>query len=350
MSVLKQLNCLKVFCLLAFMLFFQFAKTQQNFEELGKFLEKSKDVLGKDYAIAIVKDGKNIFLKNAGEEFTVNTPVPVANATKWLTTAMIMILVDEGKIKLDDKVSQYLPIFGKYMKNYITIRHCLTHQTGLEQHQYKPTGHKVFSSLEEEVNQFASKSEIENSPGDFFIYGSAGLSIAARVCEVVTKKDFKQLMSAKLFKQLQMRNTNYGEGEKSPNPSGGAISTVQDYNAFLTMLLNKGMYKGKLVMKPETIAEMHKLQVEEEKIKYIPEEANGVGKQIGYGVWLLDVNAKGEAITIASPGFYGNWPFIDLCRGYSCVLLSKRLAVEKQKNFLTQLKSIIDENLPTTCN
>jgi len=51
-----------------------------------------------------------------------------------------MTLVDEGKIALDDKVAKYIPDFAKYSKGYITIRHCLSHQTGIEQEQLSLMG------------------------------------------------------------------------------------------------------------------------------------------------------------------------------------------------------------------
>ncbi len=340
-------KCLKVSLALIFMLFFQYSFAQFDSSALLRFLEKNKEVISKDFALIIAKDGNNLFVKNSNEEFKVNTQVPIANASKWFTCAMIMALVDEGKISLDDRVSKYLPIFEKYKKGYITIRHCLTHQTGLEQHQYKPYGHKVFEDLEKEVEQFATKSEIEFNAGEFFSYGSAGLSIAARVCEIVTKKPFTTLMNDKIFKPLQIRATNFGDGSKSPNPSGGAFSTVQDYSTFLTMILNKGIYKGKKVLSEKAINEMHKLQIDVDKVKFTPEWTKGYG--YGYGVWLLETNEKGEATAITSPGFFCQWTLIDLCRGYSCVLFVKNLVYDKRKNFTLEIKSLLDEFFPSTC-
>ncbi|MFX8797496.1 serine hydrolase domain-containing protein, partial [Acinetobacter baumannii] len=80
------------------------------------------------------------------------TVVPIASCSKWLTAALVMVLVDEGKISLDDKVTKYIPEFAKYSKGYITIRHCLSHQTGIEQEPIKLLSilqRKKFPNLEE---------------------------------------------------------------------------------------------------------------------------------------------------------------------------------------------------------
>ena len=100
---------------------------------------------------------------------------------------MVLALVDAGKLSLDDKVSQYIPDFTKYNKSYITIRHCLSHQTGIKQEPIKLAAfllRKKYETLEQEVNEFVSKREIDYNPGEAFFYGNVGMNIAARVCEV----------------------------------------------------------------------------------------------------------------------------------------------------------------------
>jgi CubicO group peptidase (beta-lactamase class C family) len=113
-----------------------------------------------------------------------------------------MTFVDQGKLNLDDKVSTYLPIFATYGKAYFTIRQCLSHLTGIQ----APVGvgnllqKTKFNTLEEEVNAFASKSEIQDNPGVAFHYSNIGLNIAARVLEVISIKQFDQLMAERIFR------------------------------------------------------------------------------------------------------------------------------------------------------
>ncbi len=102
--------CTKVSILFSFMLLFQVGYTQYDFTELSQKLEVNKKVLGNDAVALIYKDGKIIYQKEIGE-FNVKTQAPIASCSKWLTAALVMSFVEQGKISLDDKVSQYLPIF-----------------------------------------------------------------------------------------------------------------------------------------------------------------------------------------------------------------------------------------------
>ena len=82
-----------------------------------------------DAALVLIKDDKVIYRKSFGSH-TADKVVPVASASKWLSGALIMTLVDEGKLSLDDTVSKYLPEFGGEKSN-ITIRHLFSHTSGL---------------------------------------------------------------------------------------------------------------------------------------------------------------------------------------------------------------------------
>jgi len=72
----------------------------------------------------------------------------------------VMSFVDQGTLSLDDKVTKFIPLFGKYMKGYITVRDCLDQMTGLESDPSflkRFSERKQYHSLEEEVNEFATK-------------------------------------------------------------------------------------------------------------------------------------------------------------------------------------------------
>jgi CubicO group peptidase (beta-lactamase class C family) len=101
-------------------------------EELDKVLEEKQNLIGKDYVVLIWKKDDTLVYKKEVGEYKSKTIAPIASCSKWLTAALIMQFVDEGKISLDDPVVKYIPVFEKYMKKYITIRHCLSHMTGIE--------------------------------------------------------------------------------------------------------------------------------------------------------------------------------------------------------------------------
>ena len=220
-------NRICLYCSLfsAFLLFFQFSYAQTDFSNVDALLKQNQKLLGNGVVAMIYKDGKVIYQKELGEDFKAKTQAPIASCSKWLTAALVMIFVDEGKIKLDDPVSKYIPLFDKYMKSYVTIRQCLSHTTGIENEKgglMKILQRKKYASLEEEVNAYAAK-EISNNAGTEFHYGTIGINVAGRVLEVVSKKSFDRLIQDKLLRPLKMRATSFvDEGGNAPNPSGGA--------------------------------------------------------------------------------------------------------------------------------
>ena len=348
MSQKINIYCVIVSLFAAFLLIFQPAKAQYNFTELDQQIERVKKELGGEFTVLLYREGKVIYNKSVGE-FNAKTQAPVAGSSNWLTAAMIMVLAEEGKISLDDRVSKYLPIFSKYSKGYITIRHCLSNLTGIESEPLRITkgsSRSKFSSLEEEVNDFASKKEIASNPGLAFSYSNTGLNIAARVAEVVSRRGFEQIMQEKILRPLQMRNTNFYSPDVV-NPSTGAISTPNDYMNFLSMLLNKGMFNGKRILSEQSIALMHTAQTTTPMISYAPKLA--AGYNYGLGEWIQETDENGYATVVSSPGFVGTWPLIDLCRGYASIVFLKDPLNTEKRSIYEEIKKTIDRQIIANC-
>ncbi len=349
MTYKRALTCLKFSLLACLLLQLQPAYSQYNFNEVDDLIAKNEKSLGGSIVMMIYPDGKIVYKKEIGEEFKMKTQAPVANCSMWLTAALVMTFVDEGKISLDDPVTKYIPIFESYSKRYITIRNCLAHTTGIEADA--PTiktilQKKKFATLEDEVISFA-KREIEKNPGQMFYYSNIGLNIAGRILEIVSKKTFDRLVQERLLRPLKMRNTTfYVDYDQSFNPSSGALSSANDYLTFLTMILNKGMFEGKRILSEKAIAEMQKIQTGDAAVKYVPPVASGYG--YGLGEWIMDADAKGNATAITCPAPYGTWPVVDYCRGYACIFFVKSMT-EQNKSFYQSLKEAIDQQITSTC-
>jgi CubicO group peptidase (beta-lactamase class C family) len=341
--------CIKVISLGVFLLFLQPVFAQNDWSRLDNELKTRQKLLGNDVVMMLWKGDTLVYKKEMGD-FNSKTQAPIANSSKWLTAALVMIFVDEGKISLDDKISKYLPEFERYGKNYITLRLCLSHMTGIEDDGKilkKLFQRKKFPSLEEEVNSFAAR-EIRTNPGQDFWYGNIGPNIAGRVLEVITKKRFDVLIKQKLFNPLSMRRTSFSTLDASAaNPSGGALSTPDDYMQFLVMLLNKGKYKGKQIISEESVNELMQIQTKPELIKYAPEVARGYNYAVGS--WVIE-EKDGKATALASPGLSGTWPMIDLCRGYACLVFVKTPLNDQKADVYKLLKEIIDAGIPAGCN
>ena len=345
--------CRKVSAIAVVMLYFQISFAQYNFKEVEWLLLRPEKDIGKNAVVLVLKDGKQIYKKEIGE-MKANDQVPIASCSKWFTAALVMTLVDEKKISLDDKVCQYLPIFKEYGKAFITIRHCLTHQTGIKQEPISLRSivlRKKYATLADEVNDFASKKEIDYNPGEGFYYGSIGLDIAARICEVVTKKSFVQLTTERLFRPLEMRGTSFAneDFEAAPNPSGGAHSSALDYANFTSMLLNKGVFKEKRILSDSAVSEMMKEQIDNSNIKYAPAVAKGYS--YGLGAWIMSADVNNKSTIVSCPGLFGSFPLIDFCRGYTMVVFTKSLLNEHKKEFYIKLKEAFDTTITSpNCN
>lgn len=340
--------CLKFSAGLVFLLFFHSSQAQYNFGAVDEVLGNKKEQAAGNASIIIWKDGSVLYKKDTGNLNTgkIEAQESIGAASRWLTAALVMIFVDEGKLSLDDPVSNYLPVFSSYSKGYITIRQCLSNTTGIEsdpKRQSRMIQKRKFASLEEEVNYYAGHNDILNNPGKDFVYGNSGINIAARVLEIINKrKSFDRLIQEKLIRPLGMRKTTFMVESGAVNPASGAKSTASDYIKFLAMILNKGELNGKRILSENAIAEMNKMQMTQEMVKYIPKGMEGSG--YGLGVFLDD-NGK----VISSPSFTGTWPFIDTCRNYACIIFTKPLPGEAKKEMYTKIKEAIDQQIPSTC-
>ncbi|MBS1566950.1 MAG: beta-lactamase family protein, partial [Bacteroidetes bacterium] len=240
----------------------------------------------------------------------------------------------------------YIPVYSSYSKKYITIRHCLANTHGI---QADPAGlkgmltKKKFASLEEEAIAYAKK-EIERNPGEEFVYSGMGMSIAARVAEIVSKKTFDRLIQDKILRPLKMRQTNFGQDfDRALDPAGGCVSTATDYINFLTMILNKGMFEGKKILSEQSIAEMQKLQIGNAVIKYTPKAAEGF--ECGLGDWIMEKDAGGKPTVVGCPGLYGAWTYVDYCRGYAFLIFVKSPLPEQRKDIYMTIKEAVDAQM-----
>ena len=358
MSLKIRFNCLKFSVFIVLLLIFQTANSQRKektlqakhgLEELDNLLTQKQNLIGKDYVVLIwEKDDTLVYKKEVGE-YKSKTVAPIASCSKWLTAALVMQFVDEGKISLDDPVVKYLPVFEKYMKKFITIRHCLSHMTGIEDDERllkRIFQRKKFKSLDEEIDAFAAR-EIRANAGQDFWYGNIGLNIAAKVLEIVSKRKFDALIKQKLFTPLQMRQTTFAELDGGLyNPSGGARSTADDYMKFMVMLMNKGKYNGKQVLSEESVNEMLKIQTANVPKRFSPKAAEGFNYALGS--WVVE-EKDGNATALASPGLFGTWPMVDFCRGYAYILFVKNFLGEERANAHLEIKALIDEKIKEKC-
>ena len=285
-------------------------------KRLHKYVDEGK--LPGTY-VKIIKDGKVVYDDKYGfididkkKPIEENSLYRIFSMTKPITAVAIMSLYDQGKLNLDDKVSKFIPEFldtqvykdldGKHsfepQKTPLTIRHLLTHTSGIPygwESSYTDSIYNVRQhmrkdwTLEEMIKDIATI-PLKFQPGTKYNYG-LGIDIAGYIVEVVSGEKLNNYFKTVIFDPLKMNDTRFYIPEEKreqlselytmdengkliivsdPNMEkvfgsakpprlllGGAglISTLNDYETFCRMLLNKGELNGKRILS-EKAAEM----------------------------------------------------------------------------------------------
>lgn len=308
-----------------------------DFKPLDQALVQNQKVLDKNFTVLVFKDSKIVYGKEMGES-KANIPVGLGSTSKWLTAALTLMFVDQGKLSLDDKVSTYLPIFKSYGKAYITIRQCLTHFTGIASPGFGNLHVGKYLNLEAEVNDIP-KREIQTNPGTEFRYSDAGYAIVGRILEVISKKPFDRLVKETLFRPLgMMRSTFSNMDGKAPDPAEGALCTPLDLLSFSAMVLGKGVYNGKRILSDSSMAELLKQETTPQEPKTVPQDMEGYNYALGS--WI---SAPGVYL---APSLSGSWAVVDLNKGYAAVIVVTKEFKEPQRSVFNAIKAAIDGAFP----
>ncbi|ULQ57353.1 beta-lactamase family protein [Flavihumibacter rivuli] len=317
-----------------------------DFSDLTALLEKHKKDLGNDFVVIVNKDGKDIYKKEFGE-LKATMQEPVGASSNWLTAALVMHFVDEGKLSLDDKIGDYLPIYGSYSKGYITLRQCLSHTTTIESDPPSirtVLKKKKFETLEDETNSYAKDRNMMGKQGTQFYYGQVGPAIAGRILEVVSKRNFDRLMRERIGKGLGWRRTTFmSDGLLAENPFSGGKTTADDYMKFLNMLLNKGMFNGKQVISEKSVEEILKMQTGNARIAYTLPVAQGAA--YGLGCFILPKDDNNADEVFFSPSLSGTWPWINRTKRYSAIIFTKGDAPDAKRVIMEEIRQVIEQKL-----
>ena len=253
----------------------------------------------------------------------------IASQSKPITAVAVMMLVDEGKLRLDDPVEKYLPEFKgqrldagkgadgkpalKAPAHPITVREVLSHTSGLpfKSAVEQPTLDGL--PLRDAVASYA-KTPLTFEPGTKYTYSNAGINTAARLIEVLTGKSYEAFMDERLFHPLGMKDTTFWptkaqltrlatphkpnaaktglelttisqlhypldeRAKRYPMPAGGLFSTAADVAKFCQMLLNGGELNGKRFLSAAALKELTRRQTPETL-----KESYGLGFGVGGG-------------------------------------------------------------------
>ena len=177
-------------------------------------------------SVAVLREGKIVILKSYGLA-NVEHGVPVKPETvfqsgsiaKQFTASAVMILVEDGKISLDDKITKYFPDAPETWKN-ITVRHLLTHTSGMG--DYPPEVDLRKDYTEDEYLAFIKKSPLIYEAGAKWDYSNTGYVTLGALVRRVTGKFYGDFLQERIFKPLGMNTARIiSEADIVPNRAAG---------------------------------------------------------------------------------------------------------------------------------
>ncbi len=195
------------------------AFAQQSANKIDGLLKQYSDYGQFNGSILVAVNGKIIYEKGFGQanmEWAIpnapDTKFRIGSVTKQFTAALILQLVEEGKIKLDGKVTDYLPDYRKDTGEKVTIHQLLNHTSGIPSYTSRPDFFPEISRNPYGVSDFVKKyasGDLEFEPGSKFNYNNSGYSLLGAIIEKVTGKSYEAVLSERIFKPLGMTNTGY---------------------------------------------------------------------------------------------------------------------------------------------
>ena len=345
----KKLYCYKYGMIGLFFFFILKAQAQRSSESTRyNFVlleQKIKGWINNGYysgaSVVIAKDNKTIYKRYFGN-YKPETVAFIASAGKWLAAATITSLVDEGKLSWSDKVKKWLPEFTD-VKGEATLAQLMSHTAGFPDYQPADKPIDIYQTLKASVAATAAL-PADTLPGTKFKYGGLAMNVAGRMAELATGKDWEMIFQEKIAIPLGMNATHFtpvdSAGGHAPMLGGGARSTLDDYAKFLSMIFNKGSFKGKSILSEKAIAVMqadHVLNANIPKDNFVHAVRHSNRNDIyGLGEWREETDKVGNAIIISSPSWAGAYPWIDKKNGvYGFFLTHIREAGNVFNSFLS---------------
>jgi CubicO group peptidase (beta-lactamase class C family) len=271
-------------------------------------------------AVIVVKDGKVVLRKGYGmANLELGVPVTpesvfeVGSVTKQFTSAAIMLLVERGKVKLDDEITAYVPDFPTHGQK-ITVERLLTHTAGIANYtnlaEWIPRVREDMS-LSTLIAVFKDK-PLDFNPGEKWSYSNSGYVLLGAVIEKASGKSYESFVEDEIFKPLGMTASRYGHAEEVvPHRAYGYDKEESGYRNAAYLSMTQPYSAGSLMSTVDDLAAWDRALQGESLLKrasieriYTPEKlASGknTGYAFGWGVTAL----AGHTVYSHGGGIFG---------------------------------------------
>ena len=356
--------------------------TQDQIESLAEIMRQAvqqEQIAGGSFLVA--HKGEVVFREAFGyadieskRPFTTDELLPIASVSKPFMASVLMVLVEQGKVKLDDPVEKYLPDFkGKKVDGSqsparpMTIRHLLSHTAGIWGNKgITPEKMDLIRNFQRPLSEAVkgiAQYDLVYEPGTKWIYSGSGYCVAGRVAEVALGQSLEEIAQDALFRPLGLNRTTFlpskevrktvptaylrqnGKLQKRGSmaeveqfrfilPGGSLFTTLDDMAVFGQMHLNDGVYNGKRILSEASVTEMRRLQSPDR-----PHRTYGLG-------WFRgDVSESGLADLVFHSGALGARLRIDRRRELVCAFLVHQSSAQTVDQ-INMLHQQVDELFP----
>jgi CubicO group peptidase (beta-lactamase class C family) len=221
----------------------------------------------------------------------------IRSISKPITVFGALLLVNDGKLALDDPLVKFLPEFSHLtVKGQteptnvpVTIRQLMNHTSGIAEDRPPELENitRTFDHTLAEDVALVARQPLDFTPGSKWTYSSSGIAVLGRVIEVVSGQPYETFMQKRIFEPLEMRDSSFftdrtkmdriptmynleggklvkdvmdvtRPGQKYPGPEFGLFSTAEDLRHFGQMLLNRGSWNGRVLISSSLVDEMHR--------------------------------------------------------------------------------------------
>ena len=296
------------------------AQTQLPADLIEKIDKVATDALTRtgvpSASIAVVKDGQVVYVKAYGDALlepktpaTTEMRYSIGSISKQFTAAAILLLQEQGKLSLDDKVGKFIPNLTR--ANEVTIRQLLSHTSGYQ--DYWPQDYVMPMMLQpvtaQKIMDMWARKPLDFDPGTKWQYSNTNYVIAGVIVEKVARMPLLQFLREKVFTPLQMKSVTDTDQEKLP------MSDPTGYLRYALGPLRPAPKEGKgwlfaageLAMTPQDLAKWDISIIDQKILK--PESyrelgrevllKNGLGTHYGLGI---DVNSQASHRVLSHGG------------------------------------------------
>jgi CubicO group peptidase (beta-lactamase class C family) len=340
-------------------------------------------------SILVAEKGNVIYKKGFGlanmEWNIANQPDTIfrlGSITKQFTSMLIMQLVEQGKIKLDGKLSEYLPDYRKDTGDKVTIHHLLTHTSGIPSYTGLPRFFQDVSRNPYKVDEFVKKycsGDLEFEPGSKFSYNNSGYFLLGAIIERITGKSYEQALKEKILDPLGMKDTGYDNADplirrraagyqrspkgivnapfldmSIPYAAGSLYSTVEDLyvwdQALYTEKLLSARYK-EIMLKPFLNGYAYGWGVTKQPLGETKETASAIAHGGGInGFNTLIVRLVDDKHLIVLLNNTGGARLGEMAKNISAILYDKPHGLPKKSIAEALTKTIMEKELTSAIN